>query len=54
MMMEDCEAVARRIAAVCALLRYEAANAGLDGLTLIMQLALEQANEFISCGTRNN
>jgi hypothetical protein len=26
-------------------MRYEAANAGLDGLTLIMQLALEQANE---------
>jgi hypothetical protein len=43
--MDDQETVARRIAAACAELRDEAAKAGLDGLALIMQLAIQHASE---------
>jgi hypothetical protein len=43
--MNDQEDVARRISAACAELRDDAASVGLDGLALIMQLAIQAAGE---------
>lgn len=46
--MNDWERVARRVSAACAELRDEAIDAGLDGVAIILMLAIVEADQHLS------